>query len=359
MDHPPKRLLRLDGLRGVAACIVSLIFHARLLFGGQENPLDGLPVIMWFQTWGWSMVDLFFVLSGFVFAHCYLDRWRMRSGTTASGFAVSRFARLWPLHAITLAFTIAVTINFPDTTWCNSLLSLLMLHVFVADPTHTLNSPAWSLSVEVLCYAVFCLAAIAGTRFLQAAMLVAMVFGVYSIAEFGVWNSLVGRGFLGFFGGVLLCQSKGLADRIPNLVLAPLAALPFIIVPDGAWLILAILIAWPAAILLALRSEIMEARPLVWLGERSYAIYLLHVPIYIMSWAILSGLTTPTQTLGLIAVLPTWAVIILAADFLYRRVERPYQKAILERFERRALNAPKLATVLRETDRRFSVVEGD
>jgi len=343
MNHPSKRLLRLDGLRGVAACIVSLIFHARILSGGRESPLDGLPAMAWFQAWGWSMVDLFFVLSGFVFAYCYLDGWRMRVGTTISGFAGSRFARLWPLHAIILVFTVFVTFNFPNTTWSNSLLSLLMLHAVLADPTYTLNGPAWSLSVEVFCYAIFCLAAISGARFLKAAAVVAMVFGAYSIVEFGVWDALIGRGFLGFFGGVLLRQSMEFADRIPSLALAPLAALPFIIVPDGAWLILTIVIAWPAAILLALRSKIMEARPLIWLGDRSYAIYLLHIPIYIVSWTILSGVGAHAPMQRLIGVFATWAIIIFVSDILYRRIERPCQKAILERFGSRVSNAPKLA----------------
>ena len=344
MDRPSKRLLRLDGLRGVAACVVSLIFHARILFGGQESPLDGLPGMEWFHSWGWSAVDLFFVLSGFVFAHCYLDGWKMRAGTTISGFAVARIARLWPLHAVILGFTVCITLDFPNTTWGNSVLSLLMLHVFTADPTYTLNGPAWSLSVEVLCYATFCLAAMAGARVLQAAVTVAMVAGAWSIIEYGVWDALAGRGFLGFFGGVLLCRSMAAAGRIPGLALAPLALLPFMIVPDGAWLILTIVVAWPAAILLALRSKVMESRPLIWLGDRSYAIYLLHIPVYIMSWKILSGAGAQAPMQRLFAVLVTWAIIILVADILYRRIERPSQKAILDRFGRRDPVAPRLAT---------------
>ena len=151
----PDRLLRLDGLRGLAACFISFVFHLRILFSQESNPLNGVPGLGWFQHWGWSMVDLFFVLSGFVFAHCYLDGWRLRAGTTISSFALSRFARLWPLHAVSLACIILILRDAPETTVANAMTSLAMLHVFLPAPTQTLNGPAWSL-FRWRCFATPC-----------------------------------------------------------------------------------------------------------------------------------------------------------------------------------------------------------
>lgn len=352
MTHDPERLLRLDGLRGVAACVVSLLFHARMMSGSSQSPLDGLWGFEWFRDWGWSAVDLFFVLSGFVFAHCYLDGWRLRVGTTLSSFALSRFARLWPLHAVTLGFTILIWQQAPQTTFANILASLAMLQVFLADPTHTLNGPAWSLSVEVICYAIFILAAISGTRVLRAAAVLAILVGAGFVLIFGAWDALVARGCLGFFCGVFLRRHMHHADRMPGAALALFAALPFIIVPDGGWLVLTTLVAWPAAILLALRIPVLEARPMLWLGDRSYTIYLVHMPIYLLYFLLFSGGAGMDRTAWLGAMLATWGVILLVADLLYRNLERPSQRAILSRFGRRRTGIFDLPERLAPDDRR-------
>lgn len=332
MTHAPDRLLRLDGLRGLAACIVGFVFHAWAMFASGENPLDRIWGLGWFQGWGWSAVDLFFVLSGFVFAHCYLDGWRLRAGTTISSFALSRFARLWPLHASILGFVLLMLHRLPEANLTSALASLAMMQVFLPDPTQTLNGPAWSLSVEVLCYVVFIFAAVAGPRVLQASAGIAVVVGAYCIFAFGIWDALIARGFLGFFCGVILRRYARFADPIPTLALTAIAALPFVIRPDGGWLILTTLVAWPAAILLALRIPALESRPMIWLGDRSYTIYLVHMPVYLLAFTLFSGVSGMDPMTLLAALLATWGVILLVADGLYRYIERPSQKAILSRF---------------------------
>lgn len=332
MVHSPERLLRLDGLRGVAAGVISFIFHARILFGRTENPLSDIPGLGWFQLWGWSMVDLFFVLSGFVFAHCYLDGWRLRAGTTISSFALSRFARLWPLHVVTLGLAFSILHDTPQATLANAMTSLAMLHVFLAEPTQTLNGPAWSLSVEAICYAVFIVAAVAGGRSLRASTVAAILFGIGSILALEGSAVLIGRGLLGFFSGVLLRRYLLCADPIPTPVLIGMAGLPFLVVPQGAWLLLTSLIAWPAAILLALRCRFLAMRPMVWLGDRSYTIYLVHVPIYMVVSAFLGGDSAIGWAGLLMVAIAVWSAIILVADLFYRYLEKPCQKALLRRF---------------------------
>jgi peptidoglycan/LPS O-acetylase OafA/YrhL len=77
------RLTRLDGLRGVAACGVVFTYHASLLFAGRQLPgAEWISPLGWLRQWGWTFVDLFFVLSGYIFAHVY------RGGAALGG-------RLW------------------------------------------------------------------------------------------------------------------------------------------------------------------------------------------------------------------------------------------------------------------------
>ncbi len=329
------RLSTLDGLRGIAAVIVGLIFHARILYGANSDPFAGVPGLAWFQDYGWALVDLFFVLSGFVFAHCYLEGSKLRPDVTVRGFMVARIARLWPLHVATLAFAVLVLREMPSTTAENIALSAVFAHVFIDNPTEVLNGPAWSLSVEAICYLLFVLAALLGGRWLWITTFAAITLGIASIAMFGVWEALIGRGLAGFFIGVTLCRSHDLCSKIPSWVLVAGLLVPFVLPPAGNGLIATVLIAWPAAVLLALRTRILAARAFTWLGDRSYAIYLVHAPTYFVAKSILGPAISDSRLTALLALAACWIVILAVSNTLYNSLERPAQKAILKAFRDR------------------------
>lgn len=325
---PGVRIAPLDGLRGLAACAVGLLFHARVLYGDAPNPFAGLAVIEWFQLYGWAFVDLFFVLSGFVFAHCYLAGWQLRPDVTARDFMVARIARLWPLHIALLAFTVLLLRADPETSPGNVLLSALMLQVLADSPTDLLNGPAWSLSVEMFAYALFLVAALTRPALFKAVAAGAVGWGIWDIAVHGVWDALIGRGLLGFFLGVLVQRGLPWLARIPGPALAVLLLIPVLLPPAGNALLPTVLLSWPAAILLALRTPMLGRGPLLWLGDRSYAIYLLHVPVYTLvgNLAQQAGLTG--QAAWLTLTLATWALILVLSNTAYRQLERPAQRAI-------------------------------
>ena len=80
---PRVRFEALDSLRGIAALGVAWgHFYGPPIAGGTR------------QFAFYLLVDLFFVLSGFVLAHRYLDEMLDRR-VTLKEFAVHRFARLW------------------------------------------------------------------------------------------------------------------------------------------------------------------------------------------------------------------------------------------------------------------------
>lgn len=87
----------LTGLRAVAATWV-VLYHFQSQLWPMTDQVPGLtPVI----NAGWTGVELFFVLSGFVIARSYLDecgsRWSTRG---AARFLFNRFARVWPAYAV-------------------------------------------------------------------------------------------------------------------------------------------------------------------------------------------------------------------------------------------------------------------
>lgn len=317
-------LPRLDGLRGVAALGV-MIFHLRLIYT-QANPLEDLAVFHWLQSRGWMLVDLFFVLSGFVFAHAYLESGKMRKSTTLRQFTWARIARLWPLHLTMLAFAAFVLRNESSTTLENIALSGAMLHLLI-EQDNVLNAPAWSISVEVICYALFALGAIYGRNSLSWLAPLAIAVGCWMIGTDQLAS--LGRGLTGFFSGLLLFRFQIHAKGTASFLLLPLCLIPFAIEPDGMNLAFITIAGWTSVVVISLQTGILERRAFQWLGDRSYAIYLSHVPILILINN-LSYAWSFNGEMGIAIATPlTIGVILVISNFLYLQIERPAQKALL------------------------------
>lgn len=346
MDRPI-HLPQLDALRGIAAMGV-LIFHMRYIYSLGINPLDGIPMMRWIQHQGWMLVDLFFVLSGFVFAHCHLSNGLMREGMTLKKFAWARIARLWPLHIAMLLFAALVMRDDPTTNWENFILSAAMLHALIGETA--LNSPAWSISVEMGCYGLFALAA-AWANKKQDNVLVAKIAALLVVAGTVMvlteTISPLGRGLMGFFIGILARHAWNASKRIPALFLFAGTMTAFLAESEPQELVLATLIGWTSLILLTLRLPWDEDKTkkdirqsiksaLQWLGDRSYAIYLSHVPILLIIGSASASYAITTENMLIITAVSI-AVILMVSNTLYEKLERPAQKWMLNLKKRKTI----------------------
>jgi len=145
--------------RGLAACMVLLTHYARFF--------DGAPAGLGFL---WTGVDLFFVISGFVFAPLLLGKTSDGGPAVAAKLAVDAFFirrlfRIYPLYLLALC---AYALSQPaaaDKT-ATFLRHLLFLHTTRSyEEAYYFNPAFWSLPVEIEFYlAVPLLALLAGRR---------------------------------------------------------------------------------------------------------------------------------------------------------------------------------------------------
>jgi peptidoglycan/LPS O-acetylase OafA/YrhL len=134
------RIESLTFFRFIAASIV-VIFH----YGRGTTLVNLAPK---FLTAGPEMVSFFFVLSGFVLMIAY---WNRESNTKR--FLQARMARITPVYYLALGATLLLgSINFEK--WALAL-NVLFLQSWVPPYPLSLNSPAWSLSIEMFFYLSF------------------------------------------------------------------------------------------------------------------------------------------------------------------------------------------------------------
>ena len=353
----PPRLHVLDSLRGLAAVTV-MVHHYLLTFPaffpyGQPGS-SAMALLMQFSPlhliWaGYEAVLLFFVLSGFVLA---LPYW---SGQPFdySPFIIRRWARVWIpyITAVTLAMVFALLLGgiqvaglsiWYSWPWNTPSVADYLNHVLLIgnlDPVSAHLLPVvWSLRYEMLASLAFpVLLFLANTwRWPQVLALGAAlnVVGYLYADSFRPFQYV-----LMFLVGILLARHK---DRLvlglralPRLAAVPLlaGALALYLCTWFGWsanhsflqsaaLDWGITAAAAFAIIAALGSrtahQLLNLRPVLWLGRVSYSIYLMHT-LVLLSVVHLLGNLVPVWLL-VICCIP---LTLLASEGFYRWVELP------------------------------------
>src|SRR5450755_1377671 len=154
----------LDGLRGVASVLV-IIFHVFETFSGGNRFKQII-------NHGYLAVDFFFLLSGFVVAYAYDDRW---GKITQWDFYKRRLVRLQPMVIMGSLIGAAlfyfqagpVFQNIANTPVWEMLLVMVIGATLIPVPVsldirgwgemHPLNGPAWSLFFEYIANILYAL----------------------------------------------------------------------------------------------------------------------------------------------------------------------------------------------------------
>ena len=340
-----RHIKTLTSLRFFAAIwVVILHFSKELPF----DP-DGVTYLVHNARAG---VDLFFMLSGFIMAHCYLDG--IARGDFAWGtYLRRRLARIYPLHLVTLLPFLAllgaasagyVRLPHPEAYDATALLpNLLLLHAWGTTDHLTFNYPSWSISAEWFAYLLFPGMALAVLRLRPLASLFVALAALglaWVLAEAVMPRALlrltydfgVLRIVPAFLLGIAVYRLSLAHDVAPwllrPLLAATLAALallfhalpsPTLCVP-----LLALLIFLLAGLDRLAPTTPFACQGLIYLGEISYSIYMVHALVDVFFFTIVERLWPATGPIlaSFVWIIGVGCVLILAA-LAHRFVERP------------------------------------
>lgn len=307
---------------------------------------------------GDSAVSYFFVLSGFILVVSRVRDGQLPRRVSAVPFWRNRFARIYPLYVV--AFLAAVVLGvvmglntIGDLQVGPTVASVLLLQSWVPPFATYINYPGWSLSVETLFYLLFPLLfpVLVGQRTRTIVGVVGLVWlislGVHmKMLDAGASHNLVlylpllhlNTFLVGMVTGIILIRHQTwLAHHTGRVTLAFMLSLPVF-----AWLIaipnpiiqyyhnglfapfFALFIGWLSIQKNGVSRQLSRPFP-VWLGEISYGIYLLQVPVGMVFFGLYGTVFQWSAPLYILAYLITLCGV---AALFYHTIEQPARRSI-------------------------------
>jgi peptidoglycan/LPS O-acetylase OafA/YrhL len=370
VEEPLERAARkgrwpaLDGLRAVAVLVV-VIYHLDIEVFGQKV-----------FAGGYGGVDIFFVLSGFLITTLLIKEIDTTNGLDFRAFYARRALRLFPALAVVIVFAVLAAATFAPTDVRHPTFAGLPWVIFyvgnwdvalVSRTSLGLLAHTWSLAIEeqfyVLWPVIFLLffARIRNRRRIgQGLLALAGIDVLYQFAmRYHGWsNARLGNGLDTHCDGLLIgCgiafllvsrnadAAAGRWTRVGGiggvcvLAITIMTASPshFYVTTAGITLASAATgaVLWSMLISpIRLFDLVLSSRPAVWVGKRSYGLYLWHYPILLA--------LNPFASTGVRRYEADLVVVLLslvATIASYRFVEQPFLR-LKTRFEHVELNEP-------------------
>ena len=343
------KLVSLQVLRAIAALMVA----AGHLYGIDQRFFGG-PVLPASTQFGFAGVDLFFVLSGFVMVH--LTRFGAGSASIIPAFLFARIARIYPmwwiaLGAISIVWMIRPGWVFASISGAPNFLADFALWPHQRPP---LLAVGWTLIHEMYFYCAFALLLLLPAR--------RLVWGLFSwmvmVAIGNVWltfdSTAIGASPMVTLITHPLTLDFGLGAAVGLFAARGLRPMPQVLLGFGvAWALVAgfLELQTPLALFENNWQRVLSFGPawafIVWgmvgleadrgyvplkalsgLGDSSYALYLIHVPIYAACARLISPFCGSGEWDNVISWLGLLTIAVTSAFLLHQLIERPILKLL-------------------------------
>ncbi|AKK28383.1 acyltransferase [Mycobacterium sp. EPa45] len=335
-----ERLASLTGLRAMAALMV-VGTHAAFATGKLSHGYLGLVAAR--LEIG---VSIFFALSGFLlFRPWVVAAADGAAAPSTRAFAQRRLRRVMPAYVITVLLAYGVYSFYstgpnPGQSWSGLIRHLTLTQIYTDNYLltylHRGLSQTWSLAVEAAFYAalpllahlllvMLCggrwrparlLAGLAGLAAISPLWLIALNAGDWLPNSAGMW---LPAQLAAFAGGMALAVLQVMGVRCPA-VLVMAAAVALYLLVSAPWagavtrtllyaVIAMLVVAAPTLAVGGPFDRLLNSRPMVWLGEISYEIFLVHVLVMAvvvgaLGWPLFTGSLAGLYLLTLGATVP-------------------------------------------------------
>ncbi len=259
-------------LRAIAA--ISVVLHhayTRSISYGIES--SHLKV---FGDFGQAGVDLFFVISGFILVYAF-----RKNEKSAFHFLKDRYVRIAPVYYIVTVVLCVLYLIIPDIfrnfsfTFSEFFLSVMFLSQLTLDKQPILGV-GWTLEYEMFFYLVFFLS-ISFRRYLRLEVLIALI--IFGLVLSGIASPIC----LEFLAGVILYVFYK-ANKIRYLAIGSSSCFVFVVILiaagvipfDHSWRVVSLGVGALSVLAVMLCMRSFQNPILLYLGEASYSIYLVH-----------------------------------------------------------------------------------
>lgn len=360
-----KHFLILDALRGVAAILV-VLFHVLEVYSGGDHTQQLL-------NHGYLAVDFFFMLSGYVMAHAYDDRW---GSMTVTAFFKRRLVRLHPMIIFgmtigAICFYFGESAFFPKiagTPLWQMLLVLLIGYTLIPLPPsmdirgwnemHPLNGPAWSLFFEYIANILHALVLRKLSKIVLSILVGLAAIALVHLAVTSKGGDIIGgwstepeqlrigftRLLFPYMAGMLLRRVVKVKSDKKTFYLSSILLLLVLCFPrvgghtqlwaNGLYDSLVVILLFPVIVYLGAIGEVHNPateKLCNFLGDISYPLYIIHYPFAYVFYAWITSCQIPILQ-GAFAGVAMLAGLLLLSYLALKKYDEPVRKYLAKRF---------------------------
>jgi len=350
MQVAKKTLGSIQLLRGIA-CILVVLLHITI---NCEEKTGGIFLFNIFK-FGGSGVDIFFVLSGFIIT--YTNFTYIGKPFTGVKYLKRRFIRIFPIYWIIITCLILLQILLPDfynTKFDTGIFNIIQTYLLL--PGHVmLNGVSWSLTNELFFYLLYALAIVIPQKKISFYLLIIYFCILIVFAIIGPVNLLGSSSLtiflfpmnIEFILGVFVVL---IVNSILPKYVFPILIVGIVIFMFGAFLndrnidlsrsfsnqaLNRVLLFGIPSFLIILALVKMELTKNIYLhsiflklGDASYSIYLLHLPIVAAFFKIMAKLRIENTAITQLFCLLLLILVCSIGVWIYHNIEKPIIRAL-------------------------------